>query len=51
MPFASKAQQRWMFSHHPEMAKRWAKETPSMKNLPEHVSHRKKALRHHMRRG
>lgn len=34
-PFKSKAQQRFMFARHPEMAKRWAKETPSIKKLPE----------------
>ena len=38
MPFKSKAQERWMFSQHPEMAKRWAKETPNIKGLPEKVS-------------
>lgn len=36
MPFQSKSQQGWMFMHHPAMAKRWAKETPDMKDLPEH---------------
>lgn len=35
MPFKSKAQARYMFSREPEVAKRWAKETPSMKALPE----------------
>jgi hypothetical protein len=35
MPFKSKAQQKWMFSQKPEMAKRWAKETPDIKKLPE----------------
>jgi hypothetical protein len=38
MPFRSKAQQRWMFAKHPEMAKRWAKETPSTSSLPEKVA-------------
>ena len=37
MPFLSTAQQKFMFANHPEIAKRWAKETPDMKNLPEHV--------------
>lgn len=41
MPFQSKAQQRYMFSQHPEIAKRWADETPDMKHLPDH----KKAVR------
>ncbi len=35
MPFTSKAQWRWMFVHHPKMAKRWAKHTKSsFKRLP-----------------
>jgi hypothetical protein len=38
MPFKSKAQMRWMFARHPEMAKRWAKETPSLKRLPERAT-------------
>ena len=36
MPFKSKAQQRFMFAKHPTIAKRWAKETKSIKKLPEH---------------
>jgi len=31
-----------MFATHPNMAKRWAEETPSMKSLPEKVSKKKK---------
>lgn len=38
MPFASKAQQGFMFAKHPKIAKRWAKHTPDMKHLPQHVS-------------
>lgn len=34
MPFKSKAQQGFMFSQMPKVAKRWAKETPNMKSLP-----------------
>lgn len=37
MPFKSKSQQRWMFAKHPQMAKRWADETPNIKRLPEKV--------------
>jgi hypothetical protein len=37
MPFKSQAQQRFMFSQHPKIAKRWAKETPSMKSLPQYA--------------
>jgi len=36
MPFQSKSQQAYLFMHHPEIAKRWAKETPDMKDLPKH---------------
>ena len=42
MPFKSAAQRRWMFWAHPEMAKRWAKETPKGKKLPERISKKKK---------
>jgi hypothetical protein len=35
MPFKSKAQARYLFAREPEVAKRWSKETPSMKKLPE----------------
>lgn len=37
MPFKSKAQRRWMYATHPEMAKRWEKHTSKGKKLPEHV--------------
>ena len=39
MPFKSRAQQRWMFATHPEMAQRWAAETPSFSSLPARVKH------------
>lgn len=42
MPFKSKAQQRFMYSQHPGIAKRWAKETLSIKKLPEHVKTKEK---------
>ena len=35
MPYASKAQQRFMHAKHPEIAKRFDAETPSFKKLPE----------------
>ena len=38
MPFKSVAQQRFMFSQHPQIAKRFAAETPNFKALPDHVS-------------
>ena len=34
MPFKSKAQQKYMFVKHPEIAKRWANETSNIKLLP-----------------
>ena len=37
MPFKSKAQQRFMFATMPKRAEKWAKETPNMKGLPQHV--------------
>lgn len=38
MPFKSQAQQRFMFATMPKKAEKWAKETPSIKRLPQHVS-------------
>ncbi len=35
MPFKSKAQERFMFAKHPNMAKEWAAKTPDIKSLPE----------------
>ena len=34
-PFVSEAQRAWMHANKPEMAKRWAHETPNLKSLPE----------------
>ena len=53
MPFTSKSQQKWMFVNKPEMAKRWAKETPDFKKLPEHVKKKslKKILKKHKGKG
>lgn len=38
MPFESQAQRKFMFSQHPGIAKRWAKETPKGEHLPAHKS-------------
>lgn len=38
MPFKSDAQRRFMYARHPRIAKRWQKETPKGKDLPEKVS-------------
>lgn len=35
MPFKSQAQRRFMYSQHPEIAKRWSKEYPNQGKLPE----------------
>lgn len=43
MPFKSKKQQKWMFIHHPEMAKEWAEETKDFSKLPEKVKKQKKS--------
>ena len=37
MPFKSKAQRRWMYANHPEMAKEWEEHTTKGSKLPEHV--------------
>ena len=37
MPFESDLQRKWMYIHHPKMAKRWSKHTPKGKKLPKHV--------------
>jgi hypothetical protein len=42
MPFKSKAQARFMFAKHPKIAKRWAKQTKSIKALPNKKRSRKK---------
>lgn len=35
MPFQSKAQERFMYSQHPDIAKRWQKETKNQSKLPD----------------
>ena len=40
-PFKSKSQRREMFANQPEIAKRWAKETPKNAKLPEHIKKKK----------
>jgi len=41
MPFKSRAQEKWMWATHPQMARQWQKETPKGK-LPEKVKKEKK---------
>ena len=40
MPFKSDAQRKYLFAKHPEIAKRWAKETPKGSKLPEHAKNK-----------
>lgn len=41
MPFKSKAQKRFMYSQHPDIAKRWSHEYPEHERLPEKVKKKK----------
>jgi hypothetical protein len=41
MPFKSKAQARYMFARHPEIALEFAHKTKSIKKLPEHSKKKK----------
>lgn len=41
MPFKSEAQRRFLFSKHPEIAKRWSHEYGTQKDLPYHVAAKK----------
>jgi len=36
MPFQSKSQRAFLYEKHPDIAKRWEKETPKGKKLPIH---------------
>ena len=51
MPFKSKAQQRWMFSQHPAMARKWAEHTPNLKSLPEMIGNESKTRKRSKIRG
>lgn len=44
VPFKSKAQQAYLFAKHPNVAEKFAEETPksAYKKLPEHVKKKKK---------
>ncbi len=41
MPFKSKAQRKYLYAKHPDIAARWEKETPKGKKLPKHVKKKK----------
>lgn len=51
MPFKSKAQQRYLFARHPEVAEEFAEKTPkkAYKKLPDHVEE-PKTKNEHMKR-
>ena len=51
MPFKSKAQANEMFANQPEIAKKWAKLTPNLKTLPEHVKKAKPTKKLQLKRG
>lgn len=42
MPFASQKQRAFMYARHPEIAKRWRKESGPQKGLPEYSSKSKR---------
>lgn len=42
MPFKSDKQRAFMYSQHPEIAKRWRRESGPQTDLPTRVSHGKK---------
>ena len=45
MPFKSKAQRRFMYAKHPEMAKKWEAETPTGTRLPSKMGRKKPTKR------
>lgn len=44
MPYKSKAQQRYMHAQHPDIAKRFDKETPNFSKLPERLQGKAAAI-------
>lgn len=52
MPFKSKAQMRYLYAKHPEIAKEFARKTSSTNMLPNKVAKvHKKVKEYHERRG
>jgi len=45
MPFQSESQRRYLFANEPEVAKRWAHEYETPKDLPYHKGDKKKRKR------
>lgn len=53
MPFKSRAQMRYMFANHPEIARRWVEKYGIPDNLPErktYAEHLKRTLERYKRR-
>lgn len=48
MPFASAKQRAYMYARHPEIAKRWRKESGPQRGLPERSSKRERMVRQFM---
>jgi hypothetical protein len=42
MPFKSKAQEKWMWAKHPQMARQWENHTSDRGALPDKVKAKKK---------
>ena len=45
MPFKSKAQARYLFAKHPEIAKKWSAEGYKTKGLPQKAKKKKHGIR------
>jgi hypothetical protein len=45
MPFRSRAQQRFMYSQHPEIARRWEDKYGISKNLPDRLTNKRRRRR------
>ena len=45
MPFKSEAQRKFLYTKHPEIAKRWQKKYGTPKNLPNRLAESAKKLR------
>lgn len=42
MPFESESQRRYLWLHHPELAKKWSDKYGTPKNLPKHKKLKRK---------
>ena len=51
MPFKSQAQRAYLYAKHPDIARRWEKETPKGKKLPRHAKSTMKKVAKRAARG